>query len=204
MEYAVAEYGVFAVVFGAMFEGEAALLLAVFLAHNEYLPLREVIVAGWIGAVLGDHLWFYGGRVLGPRWMETHPAFARRAMRVRDFVIRHQYITLLGFRFVIGMRTVIPFSLGLVGISRLRFLAFNLVSGLAWATLYGTMGAFIVGIITRAVDHLLQNELRIALVIALVLLCAWLIARVRGILRERHARQKRARRRAAGETGHRH
>ncbi|MCK5859202.1 MAG: hypothetical protein KAG72_07655, partial [Abyssibacter sp.] len=59
-------------------------------------------------------------------------------------------------------------------------------------------------IITRAVDHLLQNELRIALVIALVLLCAWLIARVRGILRERHARQKRARRRAAGETGHRH
>lgn len=201
MEAAVAEYGIFAVVIGTIFEGEAALLLAVFLAHNGYFPLRDVIVAGWVGAVLGDQLWFYAGRTLGPRWMESHPGFARRAMRVRDFVIRHQYITMLGFRFAIGMRTVIPFALGLVGIPRLRFLAFNLISGLVWATVYATMGAVIVGAVTRMIDHLLENDLRVALFIALILLVIWLIARVRGLLRERRLRQLRARRRAAGDSG---
>ena len=197
MEAAVSEYGIFAVVFGTIFEGEAALLLAVFLSQSGFFPLRDVILAAWAGAVLGDHLWFYAGRIVGPRWLESHPAFARRAMRVRDFVIRHQDITMLGFRFAIGMRTVVPFALGLVGISRLRFLLFNLVSALAWALLYGTAGALIVGLVSRAIDELLSNELRFALIIALLLLCTWLAARIRGIVRERRYRRLRAESRAA-------
>ena len=204
MEAAVSEYGIFAVVCGTIFEGEAALLLAVFLSQSGYFPLRDVILAAWVGAMLGDHLWFYAGRLVGPRWLESHPAFARRAMRVRGFVLRHQDITMLGFRFAIGMRTVVPFALGLVGISRLRFFCFNLISSLAWALLYGTAGAWIVGVVTRAIDELLRNELRLALIIALVLLCTWLAARVRGILRERRFRRLRAEARAARSARQQH
>ncbi len=55
-EYLVSHYGYPALVAGTMLEGEAILFAGGFEAHGGYLKLQWVILAAFVGSLMGDQL----------------------------------------------------------------------------------------------------------------------------------------------------
>jgi membrane protein DedA with SNARE-associated domain len=139
----ISQYGYAAVLFGAMIEGESVLLAAAYAVHQHYLLLWPVILCGSLGAIVSDHLYFYVGRTQGSGWLMRHENVRRRAVQVQDLVQKHQTLLLMGFRFMVGFRTITPLLLGMGGVSRLRFLIFDSIASVVWATLITVLGNWI-------------------------------------------------------------
>ncbi len=140
LESIIALYGYPAILLGTFFEGETILIMAGFAAHQGYLKLPWVILAGFLGTLCGDQLYFHIGRRRGTAFLEKRPYWKTQSKRIFDILARHQLLLILGFRFVYGMRTVTPFVIGASGISPFRFLILNSLSGLIWASVIGYMG----------------------------------------------------------------
>lgn len=136
----IARYGLVAVFAGTFFEGETVLVLAGFAAHRGYLGLPEVLVAAFLGAFLGDQLWFGVGRRGGRRFLASRPGWQERVERARPWIARHERTVIWSYRFLYGFRSVAPFALGMSGTSPLRFAGISAASGVLWAVLVGGAG----------------------------------------------------------------
>ncbi len=122
---------------------ELLLLAAGTAASAQHLEPVLVVLAGAAGAVAGDHLCYQLGRTGGPRLSRVMPS-GPRAVAVsswgRDALLRRGGVILLGARYVPGGRTAVTFSAGATGYPRLRFLTFDVVAAVLWATYYFTAG----------------------------------------------------------------
>ena len=65
-----------------------------------------------------------------------------RLGKVRALLERYRSTVITGFRFVYGFRMVAPFAIGAAGVSPVRFVTLDTISGLAWAFLFGLAGYF--------------------------------------------------------------
>ncbi len=140
LETLLRDYGYAAVLVGTFLEGETILVLAGFAAHRGYLSLPGVIAAAFLGTLCGDQLFFLLGRLYSERFLARHPAWAPRLERARGLLDRYQTPVILGFRFLYGLRTVIPFAIGTSRVAVRRFVAFNVAGALLWATAVGAGG----------------------------------------------------------------
>jgi membrane protein DedA with SNARE-associated domain len=143
MEDLIHNFGYAAIFIGTFFEGETVLVVGGFLAHRTYLELPWVIVSAFFGTLFGDQLYYYLGRIKGVEFLQKRPRWMRKSARVRRLLRRHQTLVVLGFRFIYGARTMIPFLIGASGISPLRFLALNAIGALVWASAVGVAGYFL-------------------------------------------------------------
>jgi membrane protein DedA with SNARE-associated domain len=137
METYILTYGYAAVVIGSFFEGETVIVLAGFAAHQGYLKLPFVLAFGFLGAVLGDQLYFHIGRIKGLRVLNALPHGNDKSRRIFALLDRHQLSVILGFRFLYGMRIITPFLLGALGISSIRFLILNIIGAFIWTLSIG-------------------------------------------------------------------
>jgi len=157
-EALIARYGLLAVFAGTFLEGETVLVLAGFAAHRGYLDLPGVIVAAFLGAFVGDQLWFTIGRRGGRRFLATRPAWQSRVERARPWIARHEQVAIWTFRFVYGIRSVAPFALGMSGTAPLRFALINFASGILWAAAVGGAGYLLGASLERLLGNLRQVE----------------------------------------------
>jgi membrane protein DedA with SNARE-associated domain len=136
------QYGYLALVVGTILEGEVILILGGFAAHQGYLELPWVILAGFAGSLTGDQFFFFLGRWKGTAFLEKKKGWTDRAERIQAWVREYQTLITLGFRFVFvyGCRTVTPLVLGMSRMPAARFMALNVISALLWAALIGTGG----------------------------------------------------------------
>lgn len=138
----LSRYGYAAVFVGALLEGETMLLMAGFAAHRGYLELWWVIVAAFAGGALGDQVvYFYAARH-GRAWLETKPGLRARVARVEPHVRRHGNLIIVGFRFLYGLRTVIPIAIALCGVPPRRFVPLSILSAVPWSILVAGAGYF--------------------------------------------------------------
>jgi len=56
--------------------------------------------------------------------------------------VRHQIWLLLSFRFVYGLRTVVPFAVGTSEVPAARFMLLNAVGGAVWALVVSAAGYY--------------------------------------------------------------
>jgi len=77
----IAKYGYLAVFVGTFFEGETILVLGGFAAHRGYLELPYVMLAAFVGTVLGDQLYYFIGRRWGVRLLEKRPRWRERSAK---------------------------------------------------------------------------------------------------------------------------
>jgi membrane protein DedA with SNARE-associated domain len=133
-------YGYWAVFIGTFAEGETILILGGFAAHRGYLALPYVILAAFIGSLCGDQLFFYLGRTRSRRFLARRPLWKERVHRAKRLLERFQTPLILGFRFLYGLRAVIPFVIGMSSVPTSRFLLLNTISALIWAIVIGTGG----------------------------------------------------------------
>jgi membrane protein DedA with SNARE-associated domain len=140
LETLLKTYGYWAIFIGTFAEGETILILGGFAAHRGYLALPWVILSAFIGSLCGDQLFFYLGRTRSQRFLARRPLWKERVYKAQRLLERFQTPLILGFRFLYGLRTVIPFVIGMGSVPIRRFIFLNTISALIWAIVIGTGG----------------------------------------------------------------
>ncbi len=136
----LAHWGCYAVALGGFLEGETMLLLGGVAAEQGRLSLAGVMVAGFLGGLAGDQLWFFLARRYGRGLLERRPRWQALAQRLDQRLLRHRDLFILGFRFLYGLRIVSPILIGLGSVSVARYTLLNVIGGIAWAVSVTLLG----------------------------------------------------------------
>lgn len=133
--------------FGIPVPGETALIAFGVFASQGHYPIVLVIAVAAAAAIFGDNLGFWligrrGGRALIARskWIERR---TRHALpRAQRLIVRFGGRAVFFGRFVSVLRETIAWVAGLAGMSWLRFLFWNALGGIVWATGVGLLAYF--------------------------------------------------------------
>ena len=139
-------YGYGALFFGTLVEGETFLLSAAVLAALNYLDWTLVIGAAFAGAYLGDQVFFQLGRAGRALPVTSPPGWQGRLAVARRLLQRHRLKLILGYRFLYGLRAVIPFAIGTSGCRVLPFMGLSALSALAWVLVNCAAGRLMGGL----------------------------------------------------------
>lgn len=140
LEVLISTYGYYAIAAGAFFEGETILVLGGLAAHQGYLSFPGVLACAFVATYATDQFYFSLGRLKGLAPLELRPRWKAKSEKVFTLIHRHQTPLALFFRFLYGMRAIVPFILGATGISRLRFMVLDFFGSAVWVGVYGTLG----------------------------------------------------------------
>jgi len=170
-------YGYWAVLIGTFAEGETVLVLGGFAAHRGYLALPWVILAAFVGSVMGDQLFFYLGRTHSQWVLARRPLWKARIDRAHQLLERFRTLLILGFRFMYGLRTIIPFFLGMSSVSTRKFIVLDVIAAFVWAVAVGTGGYLFGNILEIILGDIKHYELPILGAIALIGVSLWALHR---------------------------
>ncbi len=123
---------------------ETAVITAGVVASNGDLSLPLVIAAAAAGACLGDNVAYLLGRLCEDRVANTLFAGKRRHhldRAERTLSERGGYLIIIG-RFIPGGRTAVTFGAGVLHFPWRRFIAFDVVASLLWASYAALVGYF--------------------------------------------------------------
>jgi membrane protein DedA with SNARE-associated domain len=172
-------YGYGAVFAGTLLEAEAVLLLGGFAAHRGMLDLPTVVLVALAGSFLGNQIWFYLGRRHGAALLARYPRYAEPAARAHALLARYHMPLILSVRFIFGLRTVLPFVVGMSNISTARFQLLNFGGALLWSVTI-TAGGYLFG---HLVERMLGDLRHYEEILLVVLACGgalfWLYSRRR-------------------------
>lgn len=175
MEELLDKYGYFAVIIGTVLEGGTLLTMAGFLAHQGYLKLIPwVIAAGFAGNFIDTLVCYYIGRASGEAIVRRHPKWAPRLKLLHIWLGKYRTLTIVGVRFVPGLRTVGGMAIGIAGISPAKFLPLNALGAFLWASAIGGFGYLFGHLIEAIMGDLKRYELPIIIVLAVLGILMWL------------------------------
>ncbi len=165
---------------GLLVPAGVALALGAFLASQGYLSLPWVVVAAGVGGLVGDSLGFWLGRKGFSRLLDSRGAAARMARRYEGLAARmyrrSPIVSVTLARTISFVRTLMPASAGMSGMTWPRFLVFDLLGVLAWLALYTAVG-ILAGESWKVASTLLGTGW--AALLAGVALGAWILSRLR-------------------------
>ena len=136
-------YGYGALFLGTLVEGETFLLSAAVLAALNYLDWSLVIATAFAGAYLGDQIFFQLGRAGRVLPLTPSPGWQRRLAVARRLLDHHRLKLILGYRFLYGLRAVIPFAFGASGCRVRPFMGFSAVGALVWVMVHCAAGGLL-------------------------------------------------------------
>ncbi len=153
LEIFLQKYGYWAVLLGAIVEGESLILTASALAAKKLLSIWIIVAVTFAGTLVADQLIFLLGHFYGPssvryvrqRWPSVNPLIDK----VLSFLGRNETSFMLSFRFIYGIRIISPFVLGAYGISFRRFSILNIVAAVLWTALICAIGYFLGSVFDR-------------------------------------------------------
>ena len=175
MESLIETYGYLAVLVGTFLEGETILVLGGFAAHRGYMALPGVILAAFVGSLCGDQLFFFLGRWHSEKVLAKRPAWKVRIARAERLLDRHSTILILVFRFLYGLRTVAPFSMGMSPVPTVKFILLNATGAMVWAIAVGTGGYLFGNALEVMIGNIKHYELQAFGAIALIGAVVWAV-----------------------------
>ncbi len=133
-----------AVPLGLLVPAGVTLSLAAFLAHQGVLGWDPVLVAAGVGAAAGDSVGFWLGR-RGSLAAHGVPGVAGRVLRrsrqgARRLLSGPPVLSVTLARLASFIRTLMPATAGMGGMTYLRFLAYDLPGVALWLALYVGIG----------------------------------------------------------------
>ncbi|MES2529642.1 MAG: rhodanese-like domain-containing protein [Pseudomonadota bacterium] len=174
---AVVFFATLAARIGAPVPAVPFLIVAGGLSVGGQVSFAAVVLAAVLGNILGDGVWFLAGRRWGYRVMRLLCRISLSAdtcvKRSESILGRWGGLSLIAAKFVPGVSVVAPPMAGALGMSNLRFLAYETAAALIW-----TLGFLLVGRIFHSaindVIAVLSNIGLGAMVVFAVLLIAFL------------------------------
>lgn len=170
-------FGEALLIIGLFVPSTAVLVGAGMLVGTGHLEFWPVFAATAVGAILGDQLSYWAGRLFGERlktlWpLNRYPVLVSRG---EDFVLKHGGKSIAIGRFVPGVKAVVPGVVGMFGMGQAYFAAINVSSGLFWTAAHVLPGMLFGQVLAMAGE--LSERLLIVLLVLLVVLAVagWLI-----------------------------
>lgn len=179
LESLVSTYGYAAILVGTLLEGETVLLLGGILAHQGYLDLSWVMAAAISGTFCADQSCYFLGRARGAAILEARPVWKAKSAVALARLRRHRILVSFGFRFLYGLRTVIPVVIGTSGIRPRQFVTWNVLGIVVWATGVGLLGYVLGGALGRVAGDLRRYELLVLAGVVALAMLVWGRPRIR-------------------------
>ena len=134
--------------------GDSLLFAAGALAGSQALNVHVVVVLLSIAAILGDTVNYWIGAYIGPKAFSGNYRFLKKEYLDRTHAFYEKYggKTIILARFVPIIRTFAPFVAGIGAMNYTRFIAYNIVGGIAWVAAF-TYGGYWFGGITWVKEH---------------------------------------------------
>jgi membrane protein DedA with SNARE-associated domain len=181
MNHFVEHWGLW-VVFGVIFlevaglpfiPGETVLITAAALASQGHGNIVAIIVVAIAAAILGALFGYVVGRRWGREALNRWPRFERASRkgidRSQEFFDRHGGKAVFLGRFVPIVRATLGWMAGLGHMPFWRFLFWNVLGAVAWATTIGLLAYYVGEAVIQAIERdLLYGVLAIAGVAALI------------------------------------
>jgi membrane protein DedA with SNARE-associated domain len=151
------EYGYVILYLWSILEGEMGLIMGGILSHTGDMQYFMTVFVAGLGGFTGDQIYFYIGRF--------NKGFIQRKLHTQrlKFAIAHLLLKKYGWpiifmqRYMYGLRTVIPMSIGITKYSGKKFALINLISAWVWAAITVTpayyYGAEILDLLAYAKQH---------------------------------------------------
>jgi len=148
MTHQLESYGLILVFFfvaiegcGIPLPGETALIAAAVLAGSGHFNIVTVIAVAAAGAIVGDNTGYWiarlGGRALLARIPVVRDVLPKFLPKGERFFEKHGPKTVAIARFIAGLRITAAWLAGISHMPWRRFVAYNAVGGIAWATVIG-------------------------------------------------------------------
>lgn len=168
----IQSYGYIVLFIGTLLEGETVAALAGYMAYQEYLSLPIVMVVAFVGAYLGDQIFFQIGRRRGRSFLARRPGWTDKVEQIYTRVQKHETLVIIGSRFMYGFRAALPVVLGTSSVSTKRFMALNGFGAIVWSIVF-PFGGYVFGEAVEVfIGKMKRLELRLfiaALVVLVVL-----------------------------------
>lgn len=175
IEDLIRHYGLWAVFFGVMIEGDLTLLFAGVLAHYGLFSFSEALLTSTLGGFIGDSISYLIG-YSGKERIKNSNFYQRAQPQLERMCARFGIYSIFLVKYVYGLRTASAIFWGFAHMRFLRrFGPLTLISCAAWAMVLIGLGFFFSGAIgviigrVQAAGKLLLVAFSIACAIALAL-----------------------------------
>lgn len=163
-------FGEALLIIGLFVPSTAVLVGAGILVGTGHLQFWPVFFATFLGAVLGDQVSYWAGRLFGTRLKTLWPlrSYPQLVARGEDFVRLHGGKSIAIGRFVPGVKSVVPGVVGMLGMGQVYFAIVNFLSSIVWSIAHIAPGILIGQGLAFAGE--LSGRLVVVLLILLVIL----------------------------------
>lgn len=160
---------------GFFLPGDSLLVVSGLFAAAHKLNIWLVLIAFFLGSVLGDSTGYWTGRVMGKTLFNRESSWIFKPSRVEKahaFFEKYGVKTVILARFVPIVRTFAPLVVGAAHMPYSRFLPFSIIGGLLWICSMVLAGYFLGGMIENALGIKLEDHIEkvVIVVVALSLL----------------------------------
>ena len=130
---------------GLFVSGIFLLSICTLLYSQDFLSLSVMLPLAFLGACISDHLGFYVGRWLGPKFHATKFAEKRKGAikKAEAVLVRYGAFSILLGRLVPAVRSKVPLLVGASHFNRLSFTIIDLLACLVWTA---GLGILVVGL----------------------------------------------------------
>lgn len=137
------------VVFFPFLPGDSLLFASGFFAQGGGFNIIALLGVAWAAAILGDQCNFMIGHFFGRKIVESGKVKAmtpERMAKSEAFLDKWGRLAIFLGRFFPFIRTFVPFIAGMGGMQWHHFVAFNILGGITWSTIFTLLGYFFGGI----------------------------------------------------------
>ena len=129
------EYGYIVLFFWSILEGEAGLIMAGLLSHTGDMNYFLAIFIAGLGGFTGDQIYFFIGRY-SKRFIKNFIKKHRSKFALAHLLLeKYGWPLIFMQRYMYGLRTIIPMSIGVTRYSAKKFAFINLISAWIWAAI---------------------------------------------------------------------
>ncbi|MCI0501168.1 MAG: DedA family protein [Epsilonproteobacteria bacterium] len=133
--YLMKEYGYVILFAWSILEGESGLIMAGLLCSTGDMNIYLSIFIAGLGGFVGDQIYFYIGRYNKKYVHKNFKSQRRKFAFAHLLLIKYGWPIIFAQRYMYGMRTVIPISIGLTRYDSKTFAFINLMSAWCWAAI---------------------------------------------------------------------
>jgi len=157
---------------GFFLPGDSLLVVSGLFAAAGKLNVALVMLAFFLGSVIGDSTGYWTGRIMGKTLFQREKSFIFKPSRVekaKAFFEKYGVKTVVLARFVPIVRTFAPLVVGAAEMPYAKFLTFSILGGALWISSMVLAGYFLGGMIETALGIKLEDHIEKVVIVVVFL-----------------------------------
>ncbi len=166
-------YPLLLVFIGALLGAETVVLFATIICHSNDISPNLIIIIAICGAILGNQIWFYIGKIYGERLLKKHNHLKNEVFKFKKWINNKSALMAISARFVYGAGSITPLLLGINHYPQLHYSLFNTIGSIVWGIIVVKLGSIFSNQSYRYFENPKHLEYFIVVIILLILTHWW-------------------------------